>query len=127
MPEVKERFEQFPVALENFIKCKVAESQPGNFTVPNGVSVVNNPVMEVMINGVELNQINKLMFDLPELERKKIIANFGIAPKYQVLNNFITDPKTKIRRENIALAVGIARVITESDRIKEGLTKKAGY
>jgi len=127
MIEVKERFEKFPAALETFINLKVAQEQNDVSPVPRGVAFINNPSSGVRINGVELNQINKLMADLPEIDRKRIVSSFGTAPKYQVLNNLITNPKSAIRKENVSLAVKIARVITESDRIKEGLFNKAGY
>jgi len=127
MIEVKERFEKFPAALETFINLKVAQEQNDVSPVPNGVAFINNPSGGVRINGVELTQVNKLMADLPEIDRKRIVSSFGIAPKYQVLNNLITNPKSAIRKENVSLAVKIARVITESDRIKEGLLNKAGY
>jgi len=127
MPEVKERFEKFPAALETFINLKVAQEQNGASRVPRGVAFINNPSGGARINGVELNQINKLMVDIPEVERKSIVSSFGIGSKYQVLNNLITNPKSAIRKENVSLAVKIARVITESDRIKEGLFNKAGY
>jgi len=111
--------QQFPVKLENYIKCKVSEAQHG--MIPRTTIAINNPAHGSKINGVELKQINELLAAIPAQERKIILSNFAIAPKYEVLNRLIVHPSSKLRTDNLTIAVKVARVITESDRIKDGL------
>ena len=125
--QMKERILHFPPELEKFIRLKAANELVNPKSKDLNYGAIPQVPDGTQINGVELQAINKLLDDVPALLKKQILGNFQIASKYQVLNNYILHPTSELKKNYLSIAVGIARAVTENDRMIRQLLDKKGY
>jgi len=124
---MEERISHFPLELEKFINVKAMNEMVNPKPKDLNQGLVPQVPNGTQINGVELKAVNDLLATVPPLLKKQVLGNFQIASKYQVLKNYILHSTSELKKNYLSVAVGIARAVTENDRMIAQVLEKKGY